>query len=92
MERNRIIIRYYNRRMLLTVDVNALLQTVFDACGDRVGIEFAEMDETEQEGVVELIDGMRAIRNRFYILEMTPGEDILRREDLEKLSVAVGRK
>ncbi|MCA8992937.1 MAG: hypothetical protein KDA88_13190 [Planctomycetaceae bacterium] len=92
MERSRIIIKYYNRRMLLTVDVNALLQTVFDACGDRVGIEFAEMDEVEKDGATEIIEGMRAIRNRSYILEMTSGEDILRREDLEKLSVAVGRK
>jgi len=88
----RIVVKYHNRRMLLTVDLNELFDTLLEACGDGVGVEFAGMDEREKAESNEVVDGIRAVLDRILILEMGPSTEARRREDLEKAAVAGGRK
>lgn len=92
MEQNRIVIKYYDRRMLLTVDIHTLLNVVFDNYGDSVKIELVEMDDQEKDTSVETIEGIRAIRERFQILEIKSPDGVQRRKDLENLAIAIGTK
>lgn len=92
MSGSRIVVKYHNRRMLLTVDLNALFDTLFDAYDDGVIVEFAEMDEREKAESTEAVEGLRAVRERFHILETGLPTGVRRRKDLEQAAVAVGRK
>lgn len=93
MSDSRIVVKYHNRRMLLTVDLNVLLDTLFDAYGDGVIVEFAGMDEREKAESSDAVEGLRAVRDRFRIYEAGPPPfGARRREDLEQAAVAGGRK
>jgi hypothetical protein len=92
MSGSRIVVKYHNRRMLLTVDLNALLGTLFDAYGDGVTVEFAEMSERERAESIDQVEGVRAVRDRFRIFEAGPPSGVRRWEDLEQAAVADGRK
>ena len=48
MSKSRVIVKYHNGRMLLTVDLNALFSTLFAALADDVAIEFMAMDDQEK--------------------------------------------
>jgi hypothetical protein len=92
MSGSRIVVKYHNRRMLLTVDLNALLDTLFDAYGDGVIVEFAEMNEREKAESIDAVEGLRAVRDRFRIYDVGSPSGARRREDLEQAAVAGGRK
>lgn len=90
---DQIVVKYHNPRMLLTVDLESLFMTLFDAYGDGVKIEFSEMDEREKGESSEIVEGgIRAVRERFQIIEKMVQSEARRRKDLEQLAIAVGRK
>jgi hypothetical protein len=88
----RIVVKYFDRRMFLTLDLQTLFVTLFDVYGDGANIEIAEMDEREKAESTEAVKGFQAIRERFRILETTLSNGVRRRKDLEELAVALGRK
>lgn len=92
MDGTRIVVKYHNPRMLLTVELNALFATLFKAYGDGVSVEFAEMDERGKAESTEAVDGLRAVRERFQIFETGLPAGTRRRKDLEEATVAVGIK
>jgi hypothetical protein len=92
MTENRIVVKYHNRRMLLTVDLNALFDTLFDAYVDDLIVEFVEMNDQEKAASTDEVEGLRAVRERFHLLETGLPTGVRRRKDLEKAAVAVGRK
>jgi len=92
MAPNRIVVKYFNERMLLTVDLQTLFTFLFEEYGDGVNIAFAEMDVLEKSQSSEDVDGILAVRDRFHILETTHTNDVRRRDDLERLAAHFGRK
>lgn len=87
-----ILIKYHNRRMLLTIDLQSLFTTLFDAFGDEVEVRFLAMTESERLDSAEIVDGIPAIRERFWIIEMETKDLPRRRNDLEQRCVSRGRK
>lgn len=91
MSVDHLLVKYHSRRMLLTVDLQALFTTLFDAYGDGASIRLALMDEREKAASTEEVDGLQLVRERFRILEVRPG-GTRRRTDLEQAAVASGQK
>ena len=92
MNDSRIVVKYHSRRMLSTVDLNALFDTLFGAYGDDLIVEFAEMDDPERSEATDMVEGLRVVRERFRIFEVASPAGALRREDLEHAAVACGRR
>jgi hypothetical protein len=80
---SRIVVKYHSRPMLATVDVNALLATLFNACGGNVIVEFAEMSEQEKAALNDDLGARRAVRRRFQLFDMRLPSGMRRRTDLE---------
>ena len=45
---NHVVVKYYSRRLLWTVDIHTLFSTLFDAYGDDATVEFVAMSEEER--------------------------------------------
>jgi hypothetical protein len=92
MSANHLVVKYHNRRMLMTVDLGALFATLFDAYGDGAIIEFAPMDERERDESVEVVDSIPLVQERFRVIETGPRSGPRRRRDLELSAIAIGQK
>jgi hypothetical protein len=92
MVNNHVLVKYYDRRMLLTVDISALLSTLFDAYGDDVIIEFMAMDETERRESTDESEAVPIVRDRFQVFEMQKAAEARRRPDIEQAAIAAGVK
>jgi hypothetical protein len=89
-----VVVKYHNRRMLLTVDLETLFTTLFDAFGEDVSVRFVPMNESERRESSEIVDfEIIAVRERFQIFEASPGEHgMRRRQDLEQTATGRGQK
>ncbi len=87
-----IVVKYHNRRMLLTVDANALFAALFDAYGDEVAVEFKPMNEMERRESTDETKGLRLVRDRFRVFEVSDSDVITRRPDIEQTAVSRGVK
>jgi hypothetical protein len=92
MKINRVAVKYYSRRMLLTADLNALLKTLFDAYGDEVTFEFVAMSEMERRASTEESAAVPVVRDRFQVFEIHEATGARRRPDVERTAVAAGAK
>lgn len=75
MRKDRVVVKYYSGRMLLTVDLGALLNTLFDAYGDDVTIKFMAMDELERAASTDDSAAIPIARDRFQIFEIAERTD-----------------
>jgi hypothetical protein len=92
MTANRLVVKYHNRRMLLTVDINALFTSLFRVYDDEIRVEFVPMNETEQNETTDAVVGMRVVRDRFQMFEVSEGGEMRRRADIEQAAIASGAK
>lgn len=95
MAEARFVVRYFNRRMLMTLDLNQLVHELLECRGDRVSVEFAPMTADEQDACStrnEDIAGLTAINTRFWLLETDDANQPIRRPDLEARIVDLGQK
>lgn len=92
MKVNRVVVKYYSRRMLLTVDLSALLNTLFDAFGDEVSVEFMAMNELERRASTEETAPVPVVRDRFQVFDIGAETGTRRRPDVEQAAVAAGAK
>ena len=90
MSSNRVVVKYYDSRLLLTCDINAILAAIFELCGRQVDVEFVGMSESERRDVAEEVQGIPLIQERFRVFDMEQPNTIHRRLDVEEL--AVGRR
>src|SRR4051812_43768345 len=89
---NHVIMKYHNSRMLLTVDLNALLGVLFDVYGDSMSVEFAAMSEEERAKTIDKLGEVRAVRDRFQVFEIQDKNIEHRRLDIERAAVLAGFK
>jgi hypothetical protein len=87
-----MVVKYHNRRMLLTVDTNALFVALFDAYGDDVAVEFVPMNQMERQESTEEVKGIRLVRDRIRVFEVSDSDGIRRRPDIEQTAVSRGVK
>jgi hypothetical protein len=88
----RIVVKYHNRRMLLTVDTNALFAALFDAYDGDVTVEFVPMNEMERHESTEEVKGLRLVRERFQVFEGSGVSVMKRRPDIEQAAITKGVK
>lgn len=86
------ILKYHNRKMLLTLDLNALVEVITQADGDETTIHILPMTHEERADALDDIGLVDAVRERFWILESGPDESLQRRTDLESQIVGTGQK
>jgi len=88
MKVNRVVVKYFSRHMLQTVDLAALFNTLFDIYGDNVTIEFVAMTEMERRASTDESALVPIVRNRFQIFETGVATAIQRRPDVEQALIA----
>ncbi len=69
MDKTRIVVKYHIKRMLLTVDLNNLFGTLFDAYGDDVTVGFVAMNEREWRESMDESGEIPMVRDRFQVFE-----------------------
>ena len=89
---NRVVVKYYSRRMLITVDIPTLLDALFDAYGDDVSVEFVAMSESERRESTDAAGAVPAVRDRFQVFDIQQASGPRRRSDLERVAIAAGAK
>ena len=87
-----VVVKYHNRKMLATIDLNSLINVLMQSYGDGTTIRFEPMNASEREQTLEDVGGIAGVRERFWILEDC-GEGRLRRQPkLEETVVSKGVK
>ena len=87
-----VVVKYHNRRMLLTLDLNALVEVIMATYGDGTSIEFMPMTDDERDETLESPNLVNAVRERFWILEVNSDLTTKRRMELEVAAVESGVK
>lgn len=87
-----IVVKYHNQRMLLTLDLNALVEVIMRKYGDETVIEFAPMTAQERAETMDDSSVMNAVRERFWIFEVGADQALQRMSELETAAVATGVK
>lgn len=85
------LVKYHNRRMLFTLDMSILVKVLLDECGPSVTIQLEEMTSEERAETLEEVNGLHAVRERFWLF-IHVSEDWIRRPDLERVVVDRGQK
>ena len=91
MEQSTLIIRYYDERMLLTLDLTTLIGILLREFHAPLELHFEPMSAEERDQVSEMVDGIRAVRERFWLFH-TAGDTLSRLQDLERRVVKQGQK
>lgn len=86
-----VIVKYFNRRMLWTVDLSVLFSTLFDAFGDDLAVQFLPMNEDERKMASDETNIVVGVKDRIFLFEMVSGE-VRRRADLEAIALRIGQK
>ena len=89
------VVKYYNRKILMTLDLNQLVHELLEVRGNRVSVEFMPMTADEQEECSTRMDeiaGLIAVDTRFWLFEIGDANQPIRRPDLETRIVDLGRK
>lgn len=95
MSSNRFVVKYFDRKMLMTLDLNQLVHELLDTHGDQVSVEFVPMDAAEQKRCSsrnEDLAGLIAVEKRFWLHELDESNQPVRRPDLEARIVDLGQK
>ncbi len=92
MSEHKIVIKYYNIKMLMTLDCNMLLRTIIEIYGNNICIQYLHMSQAEQNSASSIIDGMTAVNTRFEVYESVGDSKYQRRIDLEERIVNQGIK
>ena len=88
---NKLIIKYHNVKMLLTLDMNTFFQIIEENFGSSFELKFEEMNEKEKESTTSLTDGLRKVNERFWIFSLDKEKEY-RRKDLETEIISRGHK
>jgi hypothetical protein len=92
MSGSRVVVKYHNRRMFLTIDIGTLFCVLFDAFGDALAAEFVPMSETERAESIEETGLLPFVRERFRVFERKPNGALERRIDVETAATRLGQK
>jgi hypothetical protein len=88
----KILIKYYHRKALLSIDLSTLFTLIFDTYSNEVSITFSPMSTNEQKESSQLLDhGIVGVNDLFHLLEVQE-EDVRRRKDLEQEIIRIGHK
>lgn len=90
----RIVIKYHNQRMLLTIDFNMLVSVLLREFGPELRLELEAMTDEERADTaneVAEVPGLLAVRERFHLFAGEAAAEV-RRQDLEREIVAKGQK
>lgn len=69
-----IVVKYYSPKMLLTVDFEFLMGTLFAEFGSNLSVLFEPMSPQEMAEGAENIGGVDCVRERVHILRNDSGE------------------
>jgi hypothetical protein len=92
MKEIKLILKYHNLKMLLTIDMNKLTEILIDYYGRNIIINFIEMDKEEKKKSSQIENFVLLVRERFWLFEADESNEIVRRNDLEIRIIDEGRK
>jgi len=92
MKEVKLILKYHNLKMLLTIDINKLTEILIDYFGKNININFIEMNDEEKKESTEMCSFILTVRERIWLFEINENKDIIRRNDLELRIIDEGRK
>ena len=87
-----IVVKYHNHKMLMTLDLNTLVDVLLKTFGEQLVLRFKPMSDEERGNSSDRARSITAVRERFWILEETDAGDRHRRKDIEDKIVREGRK
>jgi len=99
-----VVVRYYDRRMFASCDLNAVVSTIFGEYDPDVRIEFVAMNDAERVdasgSIVKTVvgstgdvdTGMRVVNDIFRLYEVGPDGGLRRLPNLERLVISKSRK
>lgn len=76
----KIVVKYYALKLLVSMDLNYLVQRLRETFGEKLVIVFEEMSEAEKETSVEYVMQIALVRKRVMVFA-----DGRRRKDIEDL-------
>ncbi len=88
----KILIKFHNFKMLMTLDLNTLVAVLLDNYGENIVIEFQVMTIQEQSDTVEIVDEINLVLERFWVFECFDTGRKQRRKDLEEQIIQKGVK
>ena len=92
MKKQKILIKYYSLKMLLTVDLNTLTEYLFQEFGDSFVLEYKPMNQEEVNSVTNDESGISIVHERFWLFHEGQSGDIERKKSLEELIIEKGQK
>jgi len=92
MVTKKFLIIYHNLKMLLTLDLNKLIEIIIDQYGENVLIEFVSMTQNEKEKSSKVDAGILKIVERFKLYESDDAGNKIRRKDIEEKAIREGLK
>ncbi|TQV89111.1 hypothetical protein [Aliikangiella coralliicola] len=91
IEKNNLVVKYYNLKMFLTTDLNTFMKVLINEYGAIFNVEYREMNENEQRESSYIQDGITLVKDRFWLLESLV-TSTKRRKDLEAKIIDEGQK
>lgn len=91
MSCNNVTVKFYDARVILNFNINAIFISIFNKFGDNVKLNFMIMDEHEKQEATLMEQGIALVQDRFYIFEEIQPCQMIRRSDVEQLAIATAR-
>jgi hypothetical protein len=90
--KRKLLLRFYNKKMLLTLDIETLLFLILEECGYSVILDIEEMTEDERGLAEDRTGAIPHVATRFILEDHTHPDRPRRLEDLEYRIVQYGQK
>ena len=92
MEIQKIILKYYSLKMLLTIDLSKLIEVLILKFGSSLQIDLELMDDSEKDQVTCTKSGILKVNERFWLLGQNQNGDNSRLQELEQKTLEEGKK
>jgi hypothetical protein len=92
MKISKIIVKYYSKKMLLTIDLSNLVEVLISVFGESIQLDLLVMNEEERLQCSSSEEGIIRVNDRIQVFEVQQDGSTNRREDLEQRIVNEGQK
>lgn len=88
----KLVIEYFNVKMLLTLDLNTMMNILIEEFGGHFTIEYCEMKKQSRVKSSRNKEGITFVDERFFLFELEKTGNKKRRSDLEQRIINEGQK
>jgi hypothetical protein len=92
MSEPNFLVLFHSVRMLLTLDLNEMIQVLMEAFGTNIAVTFRPMSEAERVSAEYECQGITMVRSRFILKQIRDDGSEVRLAELEERIVDQGRK